>query len=485
MSDSSPLAFCDATEIARRIRDGELSALECLEYFLGRVQRFESLNAVVVLDAERARRQAREADALRARGQSLGPLHGVPMTIKESFDVAGLATTWGDPNCKDNVAQTDAIATARLKAAGAVIFGKTNVPLQLSDFQSYNAIYGTTNNPWDLERSPGGSSGGESAALAAGLSSLGLGSDIGGSIRNPSHYSGVFGHKASYGIIAHNGHSTAPTAAASDLGAFGPLARSARDLRLALKLVAGPGPLQQPGWQLTLPEADRTFSQLRVAVWADDPQAPVSAEVAARCRQLGEVLEKAGARVSLEARPAFDAVEAYSCYRKLLASALSARQSDEVSRTQRRAATAFSADDDGPAARAAWNAVMPHRLWLQLHEQRSKLRGTWQAFFEDWDLLICPVAPTPAFAHDHRPFHERAMMVDGETRAYFEQLFWAGLATLSYLPSTVIPTGPGRAGLPIGVQLVGPQFHDLRTIDVAEKLAALGFGFQPPPGYAD
>lgn len=482
---TTPLAFCDATEVARRIKMREISASECLAYFLDRNRRFnERINALVVLDEERARKRAAEADAALARGENWGSLHGVPMTLKESFDVHGLPTTFGDPALKDRVAQEDADVAKRLRAAGAIIFAKTNVPLGLKDFQTHNTIYGTTNNPWDTTRGPGGSSGGEGAALAAGLSAAGFGSDIGGSIRNPAHYCGVYGHKPTYGTVSTRGHAPLPRAAAIDLSVCGPLARSARDLRLMMDVTAGPDSLLGGGQRVAFLEPNRALAGLRVAVWATDTMAPVAREVAQRCRGVAQALSSAGAEVSDTARPDFRPKEAYGCYVKLLQSALSTALPQGVFDELRKRAAAFDPRDTSKAALAAWDAIMPHRTWMELHEERCQLRLKWRTFFERWDLLVCPISPTAAFPHDSRPYEERHIQVDGEDRPYFQSLFWAGLATASYLPSTVIPTGTNGDALPIGVQLIGPEYGDHRTIAVASQLEDYGYIFRPPPAFA-
>lgn len=482
--DTTDLHYADATETARRIRARELTSVECLERYIARIERYNpSLNAIVVSDFERARARALAADQMLQAGEIGGPLHGVPISVKEAFDVAGLPTTFGIPGFENSLASGDAAVVSRLKAAGAVLLGKTNVPIGLGDFQSYNAIYGTTNNPWDLARTPGGSSGGESAALAAGLCALGCGSDIGGSLRNPAHYTGTYSHKPTFGIVPSDGHSPVPSLSEPDLGVYGPMARSARDLSLALSLIAGPGQFAAPGYRLELPRVQKPLSALRVAVWPDDPMAPVAAELAERCQRVAEALARAGASVSDSARPGFSARDAHACYVKLLQSALSIGEPEDTLLEACRRASAHDPADRSDPARRAWNRVMPHRRWLVLHEQRQRVRLAWRAFFEDWDIVICPVACTTAFPHDHRPFGERSLDVDGVQRPYFNQLFWAGLATASYLPSTVIPTGRSRAGLPIGVQLIGPEFHDYATIDVAHQLSELGFAFSPPPNY--
>ncbi len=296
--------FLPAHRLAALIRQKRVGCVELLNHYLDRVETHNpKLNAIVVLDAERARKQARAADRALAKGETRGPLHGVPITIKESFDVAGLPTTWGRPELKDNVPQRDALAVERLKGAGAVLFGKTNVPTLLADWQTFNPIYGTTNNPWDAARVPGGSSGGSAAALAAGLTALETGSDIGASIRNPAHYCGVFGHKPTFGICSSQGQTLPPYLRESDIAVIGPLARSAKDLEIALKVVAGPDEIDGAGWRLTLPRApQKTWRQWRVGVLLDAPNAPVDRAVQERIqaacgipRQKGRTGEPVGA----------------------------------------------------------------------------------------------------------------------------------------------------------------------------------------------
>ena len=444
------LCFQSALHIAAQLRRREMSAVECLEYFRERVERLNpALNAIVVLDWERASQAARQADQALAQGLPCGPLHGVPMTIKESFDVAGLPTTWGDPTLS-HVATRDDLVVERLKAAGAVIFGKTNVPYRLLDFQSYNEIYGVTNNPWDLTRTPGGSSGGASAALAAGLTSLEVGSDIGGSIRNPAHYSGVFGHKPTYDIVGTDGLPLPPAVAPSDLAVAGPLARSAEDLDLTLRLIVGPGRLND-AVRVELREPRRSLREYRVALWPTDENAPVEREIADRCQSIGDRLASLGAKVSDSARPAFSAAHATSVYRKLLS-----------------AATNPASD-------------LPHGAWLQLNEERTRLRLAWREFFREWDVVLCPIAASVAFEHLQGPYRGRRLRIDDAELPYFQQLFWAGLATCSYLPSTVFPTGVGTRGLPIGLQAIGDIYTDLQTIEFARLACAELGGFQPPP----
>ena len=284
----------------------------------------------MVRDFERALDAARSSDESLARGNRLGSLHGVPMTIKEAFDISGLPTTWGVPAQRNNIVQDDATVVEHLKAAGAHFMGKTNVPLRLADWQSYNDIYGTTNNPWDTERSPGGSSGGSAAALAAGLTGLEFGSDIGGSIRNPSHFCGVYGHKPTYGIVPTFGHNPLGVVSAPDLNVVGPMGRSAEDLELALDVVAGPDRFRSSGWRLVLPQPRaRTLRGLRVAIWPKEDSVPTSGEISDRVQEVGEVLARAGAVVSDLARPEIPPRDIHRTYLSLLGSASLVNLPDE------------------------------------------------------------------------------------------------------------------------------------------------------------
>jgi len=320
-------AYQSANQLARAIGRREVGALELLDYYLARVDRYnERINAIVVDDRDRAREAAAAADLALARGEVWGPLHGVPMTVKESYNVADLPTTHGVPDLAQNIATEDALSVSRLKRAGAVIFGKTNVPLRLADFQSYNAIYGTTNNPYDIERVPGGSSGGSAAALAAGLTGLETGSDIGGSIRNPAHYCGVFGHKPTWGLLPPRGHALPGILSPSDISVIGPLARSARDLETAVMAMAGPNEIESRGLQLSLKRRGKPISEWKVAVWADDPMAPVSEETQARVRDVAAAFADAGATIDEDARPDFNAEEAHRLFQRLLDPALAARE---------------------------------------------------------------------------------------------------------------------------------------------------------------
>ena len=476
------LHFRSATALARLIHDGELGARELLEHYLARVDQLNpALNAIVQQDRVGARARADAADAARARGEPLGPLHGVPMTIKESYDFAGMPTTWGIPELRANVAMQDALAVQRLAAAGANVFGKSNVPIRLADFQSYNEVYGTTNNPWHHGRTPGGSSGGSAAALAAGLSALEIGSDIGGSIRNPAHFSGVFGHKPTWNLCPPRGHALGGALTPTDISVIGPLARSAFDLETALRLMAGPDALEMDGLALDLPNLDAPLSELRIAVWNSDPLCPSSAAVAARVDAVAAALAKQGAHVDDQARPDFSAEHSHTVFQALLSAAMSARLPDADFAALVARAEALTDDDRGPGAQQVRWQTLHARDWARMNEARTKLRWAWHAFFRKFDFLLAPIMPTTAFPHDHANFGERTVDVDGVPHPYFMQTFWAGLAGVALIPATVIPTGPARDGLPIGVQVIGPAYGDMRTIQLAQRLERLGFAFVPPP----
>lgn len=477
--------FRSATALMSGLRSGEFSARELLEHYFARIDRLNpSINAVILQDRPGARARADAADAARARGESLGPLHGLPMTVKESYDIAGMPTTWGIPELRDNVVSHDALAVQRLTAAGANVFGKTNVPIRLADFQSYNAIYGTTGNPWNPARTPGGSSGGSAAALAAGLTGLEIGSDIGGSIRNPAHFCGVFGHKPTWNLCPMRGHALGGVLTPTDISVIGPLARSSHDLEVALRLMAGPDVLEAAGMQVALRPLHEPTSGLRVAVWDSDPICPSSSAVAQRVRAVAAALADQGAAVSETARPEFSAEHSHEIFNALLASAMSARMPDADFAAMVARAERAAPEDRSPVAQQARWQTLRARDWARLNEARTKLRWAWHRFFERYDVLVTPIMPTTAFAHDHQAFGQRTVDIDGQRLPYFNQTFWAGLAGVSYLPATVIPAGKGPDGLPIGVQLIGPAYADLRLIQLAQRLESMGFAFSAPPACA-
>jgi amidase len=374
----------------------------------------------------------------------------------------------------------------RLLEAGAVIYGKTNVPLMLADSQSYNDVYGTTNNPWDRACGPGGSSGGEAAAVAAGLGAMGAGSDIAGSLRNPAHYCGIYAHKPSWGLIPTRGHSPAGALTPTDISVVGPMARHAEDLALAMSALVGPDGPQQAAWRVELPPPrHRRLGQFRVAVWMESPLCEIDADVADRFEAALRAMTRVGALVDRAARPAIDDAEHHRLFMTLLRAATASRLGEEDFAAQQAIAATLAPDDTSFRATMARGATLGHRAWAVANEARTRLRYLWRDFFGRCDVLLTPIAATAAFPHDHNPDRERRLVsVNGKLLPYADQLFWAGLASLSYLPATAAPLGLTEAGLPVGLQIVGAEGENLTTIEFARLLAAEIGGFAAPPGYA-
>ena len=484
-SDANP-AYWSATKQMEALRRRGISAVELLDRAVQHIERFDGrINAVVVRDFERARAAARTADDLLKSGDHR-PLLGIPMTVKESFNVAGLPTTWGFPEARDFVPAEDAVAVQRLKAAGAIIIGKTNVPAAISDWQSFNAIYGTTNNPWDVSRSPGGSSGGSAAALAAGFVPLEIGSDLRGSLRVPAHYCGVYGHKPTHGIVPLRGHVPPGAEAVSikpDLAVAGPLARCAADLGLVMEVLAGPDDDEGAGFNLDLPAARHGGLQdFRVLVVTEHPLIPTSTETGDALNRMADQLTRAGANVSGESTLLPDLEQTASTYTKLFFSFAAAHWPAEVYDRFKMKVTATSANIDEPETRRARAAVLSHRDWILADQTRASLRKRWQDLFRAFDVVLCPTMPTPAFAHDQLPDHgARCILVDGTEMLYEDQDPWLTIASLSDLPSTVAPIARSKAGLPIGMQIIGPYLGDRTTIAFAALIEREFGGFSPPP----
>ncbi len=474
--------FLPATALAAHVRSGKIGALELLDHFIGRTEQLDArINAVVVRDFDRARARAKVLDS---QSDKSAPLFGVPTTVKESFDVAGLPTTRGHPELKAVSVTISSIAIRRLEAAGAVIFGKTNVPVDLADWQSYNPVYGTSSNPWNTDHTPGGSSGGSAAALAAGLTGFEIGSDIGGSIRVPAHFCGVFGHKPTWGLLPNYGDPATSAAAGTDISVIGPLSRSTSDLIAAMDILAGPDP-DETGLTLNLPPPRfTTLKDLRVAVWADQPGATTDAETVAAMNTLADSLERQGVSVSRTARPNFDPVAAYHLFLRLLDTGWSGRSTDAQMAEKRKRAAALSPDDQSADAIMAHTVDTTHRAWLGMNEQRARFRRIWSEFFRDHDVLLCPSFSTPALPHrqDGSPFGRR-LVVEGKDMNYGDLLFWPGLTGGYHLPATIAPMGVTKSGLPLGVQIAGPIYGDRTTLAAAALLEQAGLSFKPPPGW--
>lgn len=480
------LPFHSAKQVASMIRRKKVGCLELLDLYLKRIDRYNSkINAVIFMDIEAARKRAKAADKALVRGEIWGPLHGVPMTIKDSYDVVGMPSTWGVPQYKNNYPKKNAIVVDRLLSAGAVLFGKTNVPFYLADWQTFNEIYGTTNNPWDVTRVPGGSSGGSAAALAAGLTSLEAGSDIGASIRNPAHYCGVYGHKPTYGIVSPRGQALPGMVAATDISAVGPLSRSADDLAMALNVMAGPDDIDGSGWQLRLPKPKKkTLRDYKVAVIYTDPEAEVDEEVQKRLHAVTEFLAKNKVKVSDTARPKIDSRKAHRNYIQLLRTATVGRLTSEEFQKNLETFGSIDPKNESYPSQMIRAQAMYHKDWLKFNEMRHKMRLAWADFFGDYDLLLCPAATTTAFPHNQKGERwERMIMVNGKLQPSTTQMFWAGYSCNFYLPSTVAPAGFASDGLPVGVQIVGPQYGDYMCLHFARLLERDFQSFVPPPGF--
>jgi amidase len=481
------IAFKSANELARMIREKKISSRALLDQYLARIEKYNpALNAVVTLESDGARVIADAADASLQRGGSDGPLHGVPMTIKDTFEISGLRTTAGAQIFANHVPRSTAIAAQRLMNAGAVFMGKTNVPEFAADLQSYNDIFGVSNNPWDATRTPGGSSGGAAAAVATGLTALEFGSDIGGSIRTPAHFCGIYGHKPTWGIVPSRGHIPGPpgTLSEADLGVMGPLARSAEDLALALSITAGPLEDKAIAWKLELPgPRQKELKKFKVAAWLHDDNFPLDAPVKTQLEKTVAALRAAGVEVE-DAKPALTLDKAFNDYLRLLwPVSLAGLPPEEFDSLVRKAAV-LKADDHSLSARMARYATMCHRDWLRANEAREHYRQQWDLFFREYDVLLCPVNPVCAFPHDHsEDMISRTITINGKQRSYWEQMAWISLATMAHLPATVAPTGLAPNGLPVGIQIIGPYLEDYTPIQFARLMAEVTGGFQPPPNF--
>jgi amidase len=480
------LDFATATELTMALRDRTVSSRELLDHILSRVDRVNpGLNAIVAFDLDRARTAATVADAATAKGEATGPLHGLPMTVKDVWETEGLVTTSGAPELKDYVPEADALAVGRLKAAGAIIFGKTNTPLYAGDFQTFNDVYGRTNNPWDTSRTVGGSSGGAAAAVAAGLTPLELGSDIGGSIRNPAHFNGVYGLKPSWRVVPSRGHIPGPPGnlVESDVNCNGPLARSLDDLRLGLRVVAGPVPEDAAGWRLELDEgpAIDDVRTLRIATvfHEGDDLLPIAGDVLANLDAFAGRLADAGARVEAVALPVALA-DGLRSWQELVLPIIGTSLPDDDFAAFAELETVAG---DDPMITAGRALTSRYRTWARANGLRQHQRETWARLFGHYDVVLAPVMPSAAFPHDtDRPLTDRVLDIDGAAVPHLIAMAWCGAVGSVLLPVVTLPTGLNASGLPVGVQVIGPFLSDLRLLRMAAVLdAAGGRGFAPPP----
>jgi amidase len=478
-------AFLSATDLLGMLSRRELSSVELLQHYLDRIDRLDRpVNAFVTFDVERAVERAQEADALRTSGTELGPLHGLPMSVKDCFETAGLRTTCGFEALADYVPDEDAVAVHRLRAAGVIVFAKTNLPTSAADGQSFNPVAGTTSNPWDVDRSPSGSSGGAAAALAMDFTALELGSDISGSIRLPAHACGVLGLKPSRGLVPLRGHIPGPpgTAAVADMNVAGPLARTAEDLELAFSVLAGPDAANAKAWTLQLPPPRATeLGGYRLAFWLDDPACAVDREVLDVLGGAIARLEAAGAQLVEDPGPV-PLSDTARVHRTLLMGVSCSGPADEDFAAMLAAVDAGAAQGDDDRARHLRWLTQTKREWNAANEERARMRDRYAEFFDRFDALLCPVGPVAAIPHDHNPdMVGRRILVNGQPREYWDQVSWIGAASACGLPAVSVPVGLTESGLPVGLQILAPYLEDLTAIDLARAITEAAGGFVAPP----
>jgi amidase len=457
------MTYSTAMEQVEALRTRKVSAAELLDQAVRRIELHDpKVNAIIVRDFDRAQADARAAD-IALSGGDRRPLLGLPMTVKEAFNVAGLPTTWGLPGTMDIPVTADAVVVERLRAAGAIIIGKSNVAAMLADWQSANPVYGATRNPWDLDRTPGGSSGGGAAALAAGFVALEFGSDLASSLRAPAAFCGVYAHKPTFGVVPNRGFAPPGTPdlitmPLVDMAVVGPMARSAQDLALALEVVAGADVRDAMGWRLVLPPArHERLGAFRVLVLTDHPRVPTAASIRAALSDRAEALEAAGCFVSRESRHLPDLGAVTDTFSELLSAS-------------------FAADAPNSAAR--------HADWIRADRRRAAISDQWRALYEDFDVVLCPAMPTTAPPLNPSSGPPATIQVDEQSVPYGAQPVWGALATLTGGPATAVPMGLDAAGLPIGAQVLGPYLEDRTTIAFAAAMEAEFGGFRIPADWS-
>ncbi|HEX3366376.1 amidase family protein [Phenylobacterium sp.] len=467
----------DATEQLSALEAGRVSASELLQAEFDRTDKLNpAINAVIARDAERAISDAAAVDAARARGEALGVLAGLPMTVKDIFDIEGLPASVGMKSLLGRPAK-DADAVARVRATGALVWGHTNVPAGSSDFQTYNALYGVTRNPWNLGRTPGGSSGGAAAAVAAGFTALEVGADIGGSLRIPAGFCGIACHRPSWGLISQRGIAAPPGYLSDyDLLVVGPMARSVRDLQLLLTVLADVAVSPTP-----------TLASLRIGLWLDEPTFPIDPEVRTVIEAFAGELQGEGVAVDPVTLP-IAAREMLSTYMTLLLAAISGvlgpatRAVFDLFRGPAKLAEVCGAGHLS-WAHGVLGYTARHHEWLAASEERARMTARVAQAFALYDAILAPVTPTTAFAHNHAGTQATRWlsMSDGGRIRYLEQVDWIALAILCDLPVTVIPVGLAPEGMPVAVQIIGRPGSDAATLAIASALETVTGGFRPPP----
>lgn len=513
------LAYLPANKLANLLLNGTTTSVELVELFISRILKYDTqINSVIIKTFDSARKQAAERDHQISKGIILGPLHGVPITVKENNDVEGLPSTLGNPQRAEHIATKTSPPVQKLLDAGAILLGKTNCPLDLNDVQTYNEIYGRTSNPYDLCRTPGGSSGGSAAALAAGFTSLEFGGDIGGSIRTPAHCCGVFGHKATLGAVPAIPLDYGPIRSA-DIVVKGPMARSAQDLDLAMRLVSHLAGPERRALTMSLPECPYTkLKDFRVAVWGDDECCPVDSDVQNTIQHVIDVLRKSGCTVvDVNARPKLvgGSKNAFNIYKKLLAAEENQQlmSNKEKERMFKEYESRWKSENDLSASVSLQEKLEKQYEWITQSKQswqetdkmRQQMRIAWEDFFSEFDVLICPICASVAWSHDEetvtdQPFWKVGNRIirgaNGHSTLYHDQVFWSGLTNVCGNPSTVFPAGHAISteglssssgmGMPIGLQIMGKEWSDLTTIGFAKALEIEGgFCFQRPIEFVD
>ncbi|MBU2515450.1 amidase [bacterium] len=483
------LHFQSTCEIAKAIQNKSVQSSEMLELYKERIERLNpDINAIVTTDFDAALEEAHKADKELAKGNLRGQLHGVPISIKDNLEVSGMTCTAGSTDFKGYIPRKNADIVASLVKAGAIVFAKTNLPRFAEDFQTYNELFGQTNNPWDLTKTPGGSSGGSAAAVAAGMTTFDMGNDIGGSIRHPSNFCGVFGHKPSYGIVPDRGMVPPPPGIFTgdyilnvDIAVNGPITRAPEDLDLLMDLIVQPEACDRKGWSIKLPPARKTkLSDFKIGLWIDDPACPVDTRILERIRRVVDALSNAGVKVE-EKHPQVDFKKAFDLFASLLNAVMGMSAPPKVFQKWIAKESEMGNDAEEYQTRQIKGAIQRHRDWLMVDAERQLVRQKWAEYFEEFDIMLCPVTPVTAFTHDHGPWFERTIEVNGKTYPYANLMGWAGLTTAVYLPSTIAPIGISSQGLPIGLQIVAPYLEDKTSIKFAYLLKNLVGGFTPPP----
>ncbi len=468
-----------ARTLAADLAAKRISAREVLDAHLARNDALaKKLNAVIATDIPRAQKDAAAIDEARARGKTLGPLAGIPMTIKDGYDVENMPAISGAPMFAGRPKEcADADLVRLTRDAGAVIWGKTNVPFMLGDFQSYNAVYGTTNNPYDVTRTPGGSSGGAAAALATGITPLEIGSDIGGSLRHPANFCGVCSLKPTWGVLPMRGHVPPPPGAyvETDLGVGGPMARNVDDLKMLWSVLRG-----------TPEQKRREVKGARIAIWDEEKGFPLSAAVRDGVKRAGDALAAQGAHVE-RAKPGIDTDQMMRSYMQLLVAVMAGGFPEtlladmEKTRAEDRTAYAAGASLYGPEAYRLFATARVSELAHAMVARQAQ-KDALAEFFKSTDAIVMPITPVPAFAHDQsEPPASRSVTIDNETWPYFSMLSWIALATSLHAPALAVQARQTPEGLPVGVQIVGPWNSEDRLFDYAASIEDGTGGFRPPP----